>query len=334
LPAQPTTQGLLTGIRKRRKHFLRKRRYADAFAEESLHSVANQLYACQETQVLAACTSCGHNWYVINRCRLRVCPLCSYEVAKKRGEFLKYLTKDMHHPKMMTLTMPLWREHPRDGINTLRDAFNKLRRTTLFKNVRGGAYQIELKDKAEGWHIHMHVLLDAPFLPYQRVFSEWRKIIGHHAPQVDVRAASSDKAKEYVCKYAAKSADFDTTPESIVRWYEATKGQRLFATFGEWYNVTIEDLDKETDFSYTVATCPACEKEQTIFLARDGPFVHGGKEWAEIKHAFLRGCPEMREIEGANAEITDPERPEERAARLAEKERCSEPLQERLGLTV
>jgi len=334
LPRDATDKALLIGIRKRRRHFLRKRKYAHAFEEHGFEKIATQLYNCQETKVLACCSHCGGHWYVIHRCRLRVCPLCSYEVAKRRGEFLKYLTKDMQHPKMLTLTMPLWREDPRDGINTLREAFNKLRRTSLFKKVIGGAYQIELKDKQDGWHIHMHVLLDAPFLPYQRVFSEWKKIIGAKAPQIDVRAASSDKAKEYVCKYAAKSADFDTTPEAIVRWYEATKGQRLFATFGKWYNTKIEDLDNEQEISYTVAVCPYCETEQTIFLARDGPFVLGAEAWSDMKNAFLRGLDEHIAIAGVEAEITDPERPDERRARLEAKERCSEPLQERLALTV
>lgn len=314
----------LQGIRKRRVHFKRKRAFAEKFEASGNETLARQLRECQETEILACCSACGKSWFVINRCRLRVCPLCSYEVAKLRGEFLVAMTKHMQHPKMITLTMPLWTAEPRRGITFLRDKFNLLRRHSLFDPVKGGAYQIELKEKDEGWHIHMHVLVDAPFIPYQHLFTEWKKILGTTAPQIRIQAASSPRAKEYVCKYAAKSSDFDTSADGIVKWYEATKGMRLFATFGKWYNATIEELDGEHADRQTVAVCPSCGGLRTVFLARDGPFLYGHEGWRDLETHYAIEGEQTRVIAGADREILEPERPEERIERLTKEREWAE----------
>lgn len=307
--------GLTKGIRKRRKHFLRKRRYAQAFSDRGESKVAEQLRDCQETEVLACCSSCGKTWWIVNRCRLRVCPLCSFQVAKERGAYLIALSKNMSHPKMLTLTMPLWEDDPQTGIKYLRESFNKLRDKPVFKTVVGGAYQIELKEKPEGWHIHLHALLDCPYIPYQQLFTAWRKILGTSAPQIRIQAAGNAKAIEYVCKYAAKSADFDASSVSIVNWYLATKGQRLFATFGKWYNAKIDDLDSEAKQLDQVAVCPHCQSMKTTFLARDGPWIYGHEDWNEIEQALTHGEDIIRTIQGIEKELTDPERPEEKLER-------------------
>lgn len=274
---------------KRRKHFRRKQAYAKQFDEAGLYRIAQQLRECEETEVLACCTHCGASWYITNYCRLRVCPLCSYRVSIARKEYLLAITRDMAHPKMLTLTMPLWTEIPQDGIKYLRSCFNKLRRKKIMRNVAGGAYTIEVKIKPNGYHIHMHALIDAPYLPHQQLFTAWREIIGTKAPQVDIRAASSDKAKQYVCKYTSKGADFDAQQGTIVKWYLATKGQRLFSTFGKWYNAKIEELLNEEGEEPPKPTCPICKKQNTTFLARDGPFIYGHEEWNTLARTFTAG---------------------------------------------
>lgn len=302
---------------------MRKRHYAAAFTDRNHERIAQQLRDCQETEVLACCSSCGKSWYILNKCRLRVCPLCSYQVSQERAAYLEAMTMHMEHPKMITLTQPLWTEDPHDGIKHLRKSFNKLRRARLFKPVRGGAYTIEVKQKANGWHIHMHCLLDAPFIPYQKLFTAWKKIIGANAPQIDIQAATSARARKYICKYTSKGADFDTNVGYIVNWYEATKGERLFTTFGTWYNAKMEDLDKEHVPFKPEAKCPHCDDVQSTYLARDGPFIYGWDDWRKISSAVVDGQDETRPIPGANAEVTDKERPAERVERLLmEKERA------------
>lgn len=284
-------------ISKRASAFKLKNAYADIFARFNHPELAHKLHDCEETQTLAACSHCGKSWYVVSHCRQRVCPLCSRKVAVERAQFLRALTAKMQHPKMVTLTQPPIDDDPHAGIKRLRTAFAKLRRSKLFSQVKGGAYQIEVIPKDGFFHIHMHILVDAPFIPYKALFAAWRDLLGCKAPQVDIRAASSDAAKAYVCKYTAKSLDISHDPENIVRWYEATYRERLWATFGEWYNTKAEELIPEAERFVPLAICPFCNAEKTIYFARDGPFIFGPDDWDKIKDAVLQGRPITKPID-------------------------------------
>lgn len=284
---------------------------ADRFAEADMPRVAAKLRDCSVTEVLCGCSHCGHAWYVRYRCRSRVCPVCSYRVARQRAHFVRCLTNHMAYPKLLTLTQPLWTSDPRAGIRYLRQCFNKLRRRPLFANVKGGAYTIELKPSGKHWHIHLHAVIDCPFLPYQRLFSVWRDILGCQAPQVDIRAATTASAKDYVAKYATKSLGYDATTSKVVEWYVATLGLRLFTTFGAWYNAKIDALENEHDSGPFVPVCPHCGSERTFFRVRDGPRVFGLDAWIAVRDIYLAGrdysrpCPEfVRTRKGIDFDLT------------------------------
>lgn len=303
MPATRQIEKLISNFSSRKRHFVRKRVYAEAFADRDLPKIAVQLRDCQETEVLACCTECGKSWYILNRCRLRVCPLCAYTVSLKRAEFLQNLAGKMEYPKFITLTMPLWTHDPHDGIKFLRKCWNSLRRDPIFNKVKGGAYQIELKRKPTGWHIHIHSLLDAPYLPYQRLFTVWRKLIGAQAPQVDIRAATTPEQIRYIAKDVSKKADFHQNPGDVVDWYEATKGHRLFGTFGTWYNITMEELAHEGKLEDAKSVCPHCKAVDSTFLARDGPFIFGPQEWKETYSIMTGDRPLTRPIQEINSQV-------------------------------
>jgi len=81
----------------------------------------------------------------------------------------------------------------------------------------------------------------------------------------------------------ANPTSFEMHPDRIVDWYIATKGLRLFATFGKWYNKKIEELDTEGELFKPSKQCPFCGSEGTVFFARDGPYIFGGKAWNEMQ---------------------------------------------------
>jgi hypothetical protein len=130
----------------------------------------------------------------------------------------------------------------------------------------------------------MHVLVDADFIPYQQLWSAWGKIIGHEVPQTDIRSAAAPEAQSYVAKYCSKSAAMYLKDKTIVDWYYATKGLRLFVTFGAWYNCDLEDLDPLLAKPDLPCVCPYCKAVKSTFLARDGPAIFGREFWdaAEI----------------------------------------------------
>ena len=296
----------LVKLYKRRKHFARKRRFADAFDEAGDSNTAHKLRECGETQSLVCCHSCRGHWWVTTQCRLRVCPICSYKKAQERARFIQAMCKDMAFPKLLTLTMPRETGDPREGIKHLRSCWNLLRRHPLFASVKGGVYNIELVRKPDGWHIHMHVLMCAPYLPYRRIFSAWSQITGEEVPQVDIRAATTPQSQAYAAKYASKTATFDATPEHIVAWFNAVKGSRLFASFGKWYNAKVEDLLPDKLSDDWEPECPHCGAIRSSFFARDGPFLYGHDLWRDIRHAFLPDGVDTRPVEGAAALLDDP----------------------------
>ena len=283
-------------IKRRAKYFRKKRYMATVFREHGLDDVARHLDECQEAEQLVFCSHCGCAWHVPCKCRSRICPLCGYELAKERQKFLMALTANMAHPKLLTLTIERWKEDPHEGIHYLKACFAKLRGGKLFKKCKGGAYQIELKRKDDGWHIHVHALLDAPFLPYQQIFSEWRRITGIDVPQIDIRSAADLKAREYVCKYASKSAGYDTHPDDMVQWYLAAKGERLWGTFGEWYNVKADELDPEGFQPVPPRECPHCKAVGTTCLARAGPWIYGLEDWRVLEKTIAPDGVYVRKI--------------------------------------
>lgn len=273
----------LTRISKRRVHFNRKTRYAGAFVDKGLINIGQQLYDCEETEILACCSKCQGSWYVVNHCRLRVCPLCSYRVTKEREKYVKAMCAAMAFPKMITLTMPTYTGKPQDGIKLIRKYFNQLRRSVVMNSVKGGCYQVELVQKSPGWHIHIHALVDSKYIPRQLLFSRWCKITGLDYVNVHIEAATTELQKNYVCKYPVKTADFNSSPTLIVEWYIATKGARLFSTFGKWYNATIEQLENIEANEDWKPKCPHCNEEGTTFMARDGPFIYGPDLWRDVR---------------------------------------------------
>lgn len=257
------------GLNKRAKHFLRKRKIAESFHLEGYDDLAGKLSDCQETSRQCICVHCAHVFYVQDRCRQRVCPLCSWWESRKRGDFIERMCHAMKFPKFITLTIPRWKKVPGDGITYLRDRWNELRGTKLFANVRGGMYQIELKPKEDGWHIHLHAILDAPFIPYQQLFSAWTMLIGAPYLRVDVRACTTPAQMHYAAKYAAKAADYEGASSTVVAWYEATHGKRLYGTYGAWYHAEpppepVNPNPIEKDF-----VCPRCGKSGTC-CTREG----------------------------------------------------------------
>jgi len=223
--------------------------------------------------------------------------LCSFRIARERQEFLIAMTKHMQYPKMITLTMSAWRRDPYEGIQFLRRSFNQLRRTEVFKPVVGGAYIIEVKPDPDYYHIHMHVLVDSPYIAYQRLFSAWRQILKQRAPQVDIRAAQNKHAREYIAKDASKNIAFYVNPQSVVKWYLATRSTRLFATFGNWYQVDAESLMDQRAWEKIRPVCPFCGQSDSCFYATQGPFLYGYDTWREDWMPLLCNFPEIIPVE-------------------------------------
>ena len=282
---------------KRKKWLTLKDSYAEKFRKAGDLVTAGKLDDCSETMSLVICGKCNHKWYVVTHCKLRCCPLCSFQVSRKRAEFLNKKCQKLKSVKLLTLTMPAWHGAPKIGKKYLQDCWTKLRRHKVMRSVKGGAYIIELLPHEDYWHIHLHTLLDCAYIPNQQLFTAWRGILGVRHAEIDIRQADSREARAYIAKEVTKNMAIALDPDMIVKWYEAIRGTRTWESFGSFRNKKMNDLDNEIEEPDFVPTCPNCGAHHSMYFARDGPFIWGGEQWSHVEHMVTGGWPEKIKAE-------------------------------------
>ena len=277
----------------RQKWFRLKHHYADVLEKKDYTREARTIRTCHEVSHLAGCKDCQGTRYILHKCGHRLCPICSYHVSRLRADFLRKISAELSHPKLITLTIPTQGDDYEKGFKLIVGAFRKLRKDRLFRAIKGGAYSYEVVPHESYYHIHLHLLVDAPFIPQTILFAAWRRIIGVSYASVDIKAATSDAAREYITKYAAKNHAISTDPDLIWKLYAAIKGRRLFGTFGSWYNATMDDDPTKDEHAPKPGVCPCCGSTTGFFWIRHGGFVFGRDAWRDFESAYMRGRPEV-----------------------------------------
>ena len=67
-------------------------------------------------------------------------------------------------------------------VDRLRKAWKKLVRRQPYRTIwRGGAYAIECVNKGQGWHVHLHVLVEGSYVVQQQLVqdglaADWRLV--------------------------------------------------------------------------------------------------------------------------------------------------------------
>lgn len=197
------------------------------------------------------CSKCGHRITVQVDCGRRFCTVCSRRRSRRIRNRLQLLfTKTEKIPKagfkLVTLSKANCEELDA-GIKDLIASFRRLRQRSLWKTyVLGGAFVIEIKGRPGNWHPHIHAIVYAYYIPWERLRSAWMRCSGGHA--VWINAVSTDKAIGYVTKYITKcdvpAALLDDVGESLRRF-------RLFTRFGIWHNIVLPKLI----FEYPCQSC-------------------------------------------------------------------------------
>lgn len=183
------------------------------------------------------CSCCNHTISVPEYCGNRFCPLCgARRRARVKARLQQLVTAAVpsksERLKMVTLTLPKCQD-AREGVKVLTTSFRKLRARPLWRNsVSGGAFVIEICGRPGAWHVHLHVLINALFIPVRRLARLWATV--SPGKIVDIRLASRDKSVSYLTKYLSKAS----VPENLQHVVsDALKGSRLFQPFGLWYHL-------------------------------------------------------------------------------------------------
>lgn len=194
------------------------------------------------------CSDCGHKGTVKQRCGLPICPDCIADRSKRiLGKFWPFV-KDFKNPKLLTLTIPNIPYLTSLEIRKIIKAFGKLRRLVLWNRVIGGIYAIEITNIGNGFHIHIHAVLDSPYIPRNKIKTAWEKYTGGF--MVDIRRVKSGTSGLCECVAYIGNAKNNKgelglpkiyNPKDMILYADITPGIRMVGTFGKLYGIKFEN---------------------------------------------------------------------------------------------
>lgn len=223
-----------------------------------------KIAACQEPLVLK-CQTCGTTKEILLSCKRKWCPCCAKRLAAIRSSEMSYIVERMRWPLFVTLTMKNVADLSSGGVRKLRRSFGKLRHRKLWKScVRGGVAAVEVTNIGNGWHPHLHAVVDCQWLasktpPPQRrdsverkkelfklaaieLEAAWSKCLGQETSSVKVKRASRDTIAREVCKYTVKCEDLVLAEGRIGDLIRALDSCRLLTTFGQAHGQCVKDI--------------------------------------------------------------------------------------------
>jgi len=197
---------------------------------------ALKLENCHTHYTIAICSGCNRVNKFPNRCDLFFCAECQPRLSQDRKKAVEWWTREIHQPKHVVLTvknvafLTIW--HVRE----FRKWFTNLRRSKFARNWLGGFYSIEVTNEGNGWHLHLHALIDARYIDKFGLSDAWNKATNGFGRIVDVRDARGKNYLAEVTKYCVKGVQLAAwTKEQIATFIDAFTGVRTFGVFGSLY---------------------------------------------------------------------------------------------------
>jgi hypothetical protein len=160
------------------------------------------------------------------------------------------------------------------------------RRKLLKERISGGIAAIEITNRGEGWHPHLHIICDCEWLSLHtpeihwsdsqavreqkmehakiEVTALWGHVIGHPQPVTWIKRVSDPSFLRYCLKYSVKGTDLIESPDPIAPMIEVMEKSRLVSAFGNLHGRTAEMVDEDPP----VPCCCGCGQEKT-FLPMD-----------------------------------------------------------------
>jgi hypothetical protein len=200
--------------------------------------VFDSLNRCGDEPIYATCADCKDVRTFYYQCNLKFCPLCNWRIARKRTELLKLYAASIEQPKHAVVTQRNFEVLVRKRIREFGQNIAKLRRTKIWKNVKGGCVSTEITNEGRGWHLHAHMFIDCRWLDGGELAQTWAKIIKQDTAIVKVKDAREMTYLGEITKYVVKGAQLVSWhPEHIAQFIGAIRGVRFFATFGSLFKL-------------------------------------------------------------------------------------------------
>lgn len=236
----------------------------ERLAEEGETELLAKIAICQKPLTLK-CQSCRSRKEVHQSCKRKWCPCCAKQLAAQRSSELEFIVERMRWPLFVTLTMKNVSELESGAVRKLRRAFGKLRHRKLWKSCTlGGIAAVEVTNIGNGWHPHLHCVIDCAWLghknrqPRYRATAEekreafrlaqieleaaWSKCLGQETSSVKVKRASKATIAKEVVKYTVKNEDLIMAEGFIGDLIRALDSCRLMTTFGSAHGQCVKSI--------------------------------------------------------------------------------------------
>lgn len=175
---------------------------------------------------------------VADHCHDRFCRPCSRFRSRTIASNIASYIRNRRF-RFLTITIKTTGLTLKQGVDKLYASFAKLRRTKLWgSRVTGGCCTCEVKPKSgeNGWHPHLHCIIEGKFLPLKPLRKLWLQVTGD-SYIIDISLGKdADDAARYIAKYITKpfNADVIRNPDRLEQAIHALHGRRLVSTFGHW----------------------------------------------------------------------------------------------------
>lgn len=232
----PNVQGLLwSKLADFRKSVAAKLR------EHGEATLADELDDCHSYFTVAQCTNCRRTQSFPNRCDRFYCPECQPRLGRQRRESVEWWTKLIPQPKHVVLTVRNTPDLTRGHVRQLKSWFANLRRRKFARAWQGGFYSIEVTNEGNGWHLHIHALVNARWIDGGTLATEWCKATNGAGHIVKVKDCRSKDYIAEITKYAVKGTELAKwTGAQIATFIHALKGAKCFGVFGELHGKRTE----------------------------------------------------------------------------------------------
>ena len=225
------------------------------------------------------------------RCHDRFCPACGTERSRRISHNVVNAMNGQVH-RFLTLTVKHTNEPLGQLLDKLQRGFGKLRKSKLWRTTTtGGAAFVEVK-KANGWHPHIHAIMQGNWIDAKELSREWLRATGDSSIVKLKMIRDPQKVAYYVAKYASKPLDTTVVndTDALQEALTTLRGRKMIMTFGTWRTRSL--TTSETDEVWeTVGTL-----QQMMDLENQGD-----PGAIEIMNA-LRRTIECRRNENAEAE--------------------------------
>lgn len=214
---------------------------------------------------LAAWDHCGTDAWVMralddegrlkvasSTCKDRFCVPC----ADTRSAAIGNRIRDRVPPagiSFLTLTLADADKPLNELLDKILKSFRRLRQWKQWRaRVKGGVAFLETKWNADKrrWHPHLHVIMEAEFLPQAEISDRWRAITETSFIVHIKRPQNIETVIRYVTKYGSKPLDqsFVADDERLDEAIAAMRGRHLCLVFGEWRGWALTDDDDRTEW--------------------------------------------------------------------------------------